>query len=117
MKNLIVMKRNHFATDIGMRYGFALIVALFLAPFWTWGQTSTQNGRKQGRGLFGLLMMVVFALRARKMQDVCRKSARSVAEESKHWMGWQAVRMAAGLGMMMVWMMPAMAQSVPDGIY
>ena len=40
MKNLIVMKRNHFATDIGMRYGFALIVALFLAPFWTWGQTS-----------------------------------------------------------------------------
>ena len=39
MKNLIVMKRNHFATDIGMRYGFALIVALFLAPFWALGQT------------------------------------------------------------------------------
>ncbi len=39
MKNLIVMKRNHFATDIGMRYGLALIAALFLAPFWALGQT------------------------------------------------------------------------------
>lgn len=118
MKNLIVMKRNHFATDIGMRYGLALIAALFLAPFWAWGRTLTQNGRKQGRGLFGLLMMVVFALRARKMQDVCRKNARSGTEESKHWMGWQAVRMAAVLGMMMVCMMPAMAQNVPaEGVY
>ena len=39
MKNLIVMKRNHFATDNGMRYGLALIAVLFLAPFWAWGQT------------------------------------------------------------------------------
>ena len=33
------MKRNHFATDNGMRYGLALIAVLFLAPFWAWGQT------------------------------------------------------------------------------
>ena len=93
------------------------LAALFLAPFWTWGQTSTQNGRKQGRGLFGLLMMAVFVLRARKMQDECRKNARGGAEESKHWMGWQAARMAAVLGVMMVWTVPMMAQSVPDGVY
>lgn len=51
------------------------------------------------------------------MQDVCRKNARRGTEESKHWMGWQAVRMAAVLGMMMVCMMPAMAQNVSDGVY
>ena len=41
MKNLIVMKRNHFATDIGMRYGLAIFVTVLFAPFLGWGQTPT----------------------------------------------------------------------------
>ena len=33
------MKRKHIGTDKGMRYGLALIAALFFAPCWAWGQT------------------------------------------------------------------------------
>lgn len=35
----MVMKRKHFATDKGMKYGFVLFVAVLLTPFLGWGQT------------------------------------------------------------------------------
>lgn len=56
MKNLIVMKRNHFATDIGMRYGLAIFVTVLFAPFWAWGQvlwTKIQKYHRESLYLLG----------------------------------------------------------------
>lgn len=62
------MTRKVNSYSFGKQIKLVALAALFLAPVWAWGQTSTQNVRKQGRGILGLflvLMLMAYAMPAK----------------------------------------------------
>ena len=68
MNKIGIMTKQMISYRLGKQVRLLALAALFLAPFWTWGQTSTQNVRKQGRdilGLFLVLMLVACAMPAK----------------------------------------------------